>query len=122
VVISGGGKFVTPYACGYGASKHALVGFFDTLRVELAKSGVSVTSIYPDWVATGITARALGADGRPVGNIAAQEQGAMLPEACARLILKAAAKSPRHKLGLFFAPIFPGLIDKIAVHAFGGDD
>ena len=128
VIISGGGKFVTPGACGYGASKHALVGFFDTLRIELAESGVSVTAIYPDWVATGITARAPGADGRPVGNIVAHEQGAMLPEACARLILKAAAKrrreamSPRHKLGLLFAPIFPGFVDEIAVRAFAEAD
>jgi NAD(P)-dependent dehydrogenase (short-subunit alcohol dehydrogenase family) len=128
VIISGGGKFVTPGACGYGASKHALVGFFDTLRIELAESGVSVTAIYPDWVATGISARSPGADGRPVGNIVAHEQGAMLPEACARLILKAAAKrrreamSPRHKLGLLFAPIFPGFVDEIAVRAFAEAD
>jgi short-subunit dehydrogenase len=127
-VISGGGRFPTPYSCGYGASKHAMAGFFDTLRVELAASGISVTAIYPDWVATGVSARACGADGKPVGETVTQEQGAMSPEVCAGLILKAAAKrertvmSTRQKLGLVLAPIFPKLIDKIAVRAWMGDD
>ena len=124
VVISGGGKFPTPGACGYGASKHAQVGFFDTLRMELAQSGVSVTAIYPEWVATGISARAPGADGRPAGQIVAHEEGAMSPELCARRILRAAARrqsqamSPKEKLGLLLAPIFPSLVDAIAGRAF----
>jgi short-subunit dehydrogenase len=128
VVIGGAGRYPAPVACGYGASKHALVGFFDTLRVELAPSGISVTAIYPDWVATGVSARACGADGRPVGNVVAQEQGAMSPEVCARLILKAAAErrrelmSHRQRLGLLLAPIFPGYVDKVAVRAFAGDE
>jgi short-subunit dehydrogenase len=75
-IISGGGKFVTPGSCGYGASKHAMVGFFDSLRIELAESGVCMTSIYPDWVATGISSRSLEADRKPGDKIAAQEQDA----------------------------------------------
>jgi short-subunit dehydrogenase len=128
VIISGGGKFVTPGSCGYGASKHAMVGFFDSLRIELAESGVSVTAIYPDWVATGISARALEANGRPSGKIAAQEQGGMLPEECARLILKAAIRRrreilwPKYKLGLLFALIFPNVIDKNSNRNLGGLD
>jgi short-subunit dehydrogenase len=60
VIISRGAKFVMPGSSGYCANKHAMVGFFDSLRVEFTKSVISVTAIYPDWVATGITARALG--------------------------------------------------------------
>jgi short-subunit dehydrogenase len=128
VVISGGGKFVTPFSSGYGASKHALAGFFNTLRVEQAGSGISVTAFYPEWVATGISARACGADGRPVGRVSAQEQGAMSPEACARLILKAVAGRRReampakHKLALVLAPIFPDFVDKMAVRGFAGEE
>jgi short-subunit dehydrogenase len=124
-ILSGGGLFAAPGACGYGASKHALAGFYDTLRVELAASQVSVTSIYPDWVATGISSRAPGADGKPNGKIISHEQGAMSPQTCARGILKAAAKrrreamSPREKLGQLLAPILPGLVDKIVLSAFG---
>lgn len=128
MIISGGGLFVTPNACGYGASKHALAGFSKTLRVELAGTGVSVTSFYPDWVATGISARAPGPDGRPLGRTISHERGAMSPEACARLILKATAKrsreamSARHRVGLIFAPFFPGLVDRISSRAFAEVD
>jgi len=128
VIISAGGKFVTPGSCGYGASKHAMVGFFDTLRMELAETGVSVTAIYPEWVATGISARNLEANGKPRGKIVAQEQGAMLPEECARLILKAAAERRRDtlslnlKLGLLLSPFIPNIPDKIAARTFAGPD
>ena len=124
VIISGGGKFGMYGSSGYCASKHAMVGFFESLRVELTKSGVSVTAIYPDWVATGITARALGANGKPIGKIDLIEQSGMLPEECAKLILKAAAMrkrdtlSPKQKLGLLFAPILPSVVDNIATRTF----
>jgi NAD(P)-dependent dehydrogenase (short-subunit alcohol dehydrogenase family) len=50
---------------GYSASKHALHGFFDSLRSELAGDGVSVTIACPSFVDTGIDRHALGADGAP---------------------------------------------------------
>lgn len=44
-----------------------MVGFFDTLRIELAEGGVSVTMIYPGFVATEVRERAVGPDGKPLG-------------------------------------------------------
>jgi short-subunit dehydrogenase len=123
-VISGAGLFVAPSACGYGASKHAQVGFFNTLRVELAQAGVSVTLFYPNWVETGISGRAPGADGRPYGLVNAHERGAMSAEKCAKLILRAVAARKReamslkNRLGRVLAPILPGLVDKIAAESF----
>ena len=49
--------------CGYSASKHALHGFFDSLRPELRASGVTVTVICPFFVKTDMGDRALGGDG-----------------------------------------------------------
>jgi len=49
---------------GYAASKHALHGFYDSLRAELAEDGVDVTLVCPSFVATGIGRNALGGDGR----------------------------------------------------------
>ena len=49
--------------CGYAASKHALHGLFDSLRVELRAQGVHVLLVCPSFVATDIGARALGPDG-----------------------------------------------------------
>ena len=49
----------------YAASKHALHGFFDSLRSELQADGVAVMLVCPSFIATGIEAAALGGDGAP---------------------------------------------------------
>ncbi len=46
------------YRTAYSASKHALHGFFESLRAELASDGVSITMICPSFVDTGIEHRA----------------------------------------------------------------
>ena len=56
-----------PTRTGYAATKHAVLGFFESLRLELRGSGVDVTLVAPDWVATEAHERALGPDGRPFG-------------------------------------------------------
>jgi NAD(P)-dependent dehydrogenase (short-subunit alcohol dehydrogenase family) len=52
---------------GYAASKHALHGFFDSLRSEVEASGVSVTLVCPSFIRTGIGAAGLGGDGAKAG-------------------------------------------------------
>ncbi|HBL28748.1 MAG TPA: short chain dehydrogenase [Acidobacteria bacterium] len=115
------GKTGVPTRSGYAASKHAMVGFFDTLRIELAESGVSVTVTCPDFVATEIRERAFGADGKPLGTSPVQEAKVMTAETCARLILASAARrdrelipSLRGKIGLWLKLFAPSLIDRIA--------
>ena len=115
------GKFPSATADGYGASKHAMAGLFDSLRVELADSGVSVTMIYPGWVSTGISSRALKLDGDPTGQISVHEKDAMPVETCARLIIQAAEKRKREvvmtlqgKFGLWLRLIAPGVVEQIA--------
>jgi short-subunit dehydrogenase len=125
VVNAGGGRIPTPHVSGYGASKHALAGFFGSLRIELEDSGVSVTSAYPEWVATGISSRALKADGVAIGRVSKHEKGGIPADVCARQILIAAAKRKRDsmsfrlRLGLIMSPIVPSLIDRIASLAYG---
>jgi short-subunit dehydrogenase len=108
----------------YAASKHALAGFFDSLRIELRDSGVSVTVAYPGFVATEIRERALGHDGRPLGRSTVREEEVMAADVCARLILGAAAARRREvvmtfrgKVGLWLKLIAPGLVDRIAHRA-----
>ena len=105
-------------ANGYGASKHAMAGFFDSLRNEVGKSGVSVTMIYPGWVSTGISGRALRADGTPRERISRLENGAMPEDVCARMIIKAVASRKRQvvmttlgKLGVVGKLMVPGIVD-----------
>ena len=49
---------------GYAASKHALHGFFDSLRAELHGAGVAITIACPSFIATGIERHALAGDGQ----------------------------------------------------------
>jgi short-subunit dehydrogenase len=118
------GKNGIPKRSGYAASKHAMVGFFDTLRIELAEYGISVTMIYPDFVATETRERALGADGKPIGRSPVRESEVMPAEKCAKLIIQAAATRERElimtwrgKIGLWVKLIAPGLVDRIAKKA-----
>jgi NAD(P)-dependent dehydrogenase (short-subunit alcohol dehydrogenase family) len=115
------GKAGVPTRSGYAASKHAMVGFFDSLRIELDGTGVSVTIVYPGFVATGIQARAYGPDGKPLGHNPLQVEKVMPTEECARLILWAAARRQREeimtlrgKLGQWLKLVAPGLVDRIA--------
>ncbi|MEE9466417.1 MAG: SDR family oxidoreductase, partial [Candidatus Neomarinimicrobiota bacterium] len=65
VVSSLTGKTGVPTRTGYSASKHALHGFFDGLRAELAGCGVSVTIACPGFVDTGIRRYHVGPDSGP---------------------------------------------------------
>jgi short-subunit dehydrogenase len=116
------GKFPSATADGYGASKHAMAGFFDSLRIELDGSGVSVTMIYPGWVHTGISSRALTADGEPTGRISVHEEEGMPVEECVRQIIEATAARKREvvmtlqgKLGLWMRLISPAVVDRIVL-------
>jgi short-subunit dehydrogenase len=114
------GRLPSATADGYGASKHAMSEFFSSLRNELSETGVSVTVIYPSWVSTGITGRALRADGSLKGVVSVHETGAMTADKCARIIVNAAGKRKREvvmtlegKLGLWLRLIAPSIVDSI---------
>lgn len=113
-----------PTRSGYAASKHAMRGFFDSLRIELADSGVTVTMIYPGFVSTGIRENASGPDGRPIAVSPVKEGEVMGVEECARTTAAAIAARKREvvmtfrgKMGMFLKLIAPGLVDRIARRA-----
>jgi len=115
------GKTGVPTRSGYSASKHAMSGFFDSIRIELSDSGVSVTTVYPGFVATQVRERALGKDGKALGKSPVQESKVMTAQTCAKLIIKVAEKRERElvmtikgKIGLWLKLISPKLVDRIA--------
>jgi short-subunit dehydrogenase len=118
------GKTGVPTRSAYAASKHAMVGFFDSLRIELAPSGVSVTMIYPGFVSSNMRQHALGANGKPLGASPVRESQVMPVEECVRLMVGAMAGRKRElvmtlrgKLGQWLKLIAPGLVDRIAQDA-----
>lgn len=92
VVTSLTGLFGLPLLSTYAASKHALHGYFESLRAEVRRAGVRVTIVVPGIVRTEITRRALTATGEPAGKELAVQRRGMDPERCARRIVKAVRK------------------------------
>jgi short-subunit dehydrogenase len=113
-----------PERSAYAGSKHAMVGFFDSLRIELAGSGVDVCVIAPDFVVSEIHKRAIGPDGEPLGASPMQQSKIMTAGECALRIVRAMEKrqrlllmSARGKLGRWLKLLAPGMIDRIAAKA-----
>lgn len=122
------GKTGVPTRTGYGASKWAMQGFFDALRVELRHTGVDVLIVSPGFVDTGIRERALGGEGQLLGRDPSYSPTSkqMTPERCVQLIVTAMAKrkrelvmTPKARLGQWLKLIAPGLVDRIAARAVG---
>jgi len=118
------GKTGVPSRSGYAASKHAVTGFFESLRIELHGSGVTVTIVFPGYVATDVRRKAAGPDGQPIGDSPVEEHRAMSAERCATLILEAAAArkrqvimSARGKVGMWLKLVAPGVVDWLAERA-----
>ena len=87
------GKAGFPLSSGYAASKHALQGLCDSLRIELYPHGVDVLVVSPGPVDTAIHSRKFGRTGNNGG--AVQQQDLMSPEQCAQLIVQAIARRER---------------------------
>lgn len=115
-----------PKRAAYGATKHAMAGFFDSLRIELKHTGVSVTVIYPGFVFSEINQRALAPDGQPFGarGYVRKKGETMETAVCGQLILRATERRDRDcvmtlrgKLGRILKLISPALVDRIAERA-----
>lgn len=115
------GKSGVPTRSLYAATKHAMAGFFDSIRIELRDEGVSVTVVYPGFVATDIAHRMIAPDGGILGDRPVRKSAVMSVEECARDIVSAAARRKREvvmtriaRIGLFVKLVAPGLVDRFA--------
>ena len=116
-----------PLLSGYSASKHAIIGFFESLRIELAGSGVGVTIVAPDFVQSEILERATGEQGQPLASSPLDQSTLMTAEDCARRIVRAMAGRRRLVLTSFRSAwarfgklLAPELVDRIASRAVRG--
>lgn len=69
VTASVAGKIGVPYRTGYCAAKHAVMGFFDALRAEVAHQGIRVSTVVPGFIRTNISVAALNGDGTAFGAV-----------------------------------------------------
>jgi len=83
------GKIGTPLRSIYAASKHALHGFFDSLRAEHHKDNIAVTLVCPGFVHTNISKNALTGDGTPQEKLDTATANGIEPKHFARVMAKA---------------------------------
>ncbi len=115
------GLYSTQYRSGYAASKHALQGFLDSVRLELDQDGVHVMTCSPGFVKTNISLTALGPDGKPHGQMDQAIATGIEPEEVAREILSGMEERKRdifpagmkEKTALFLSRWSPGLLDRM---------
>jgi dehydrogenase/reductase SDR family member 7B len=87
VTTSTVGKIGTPYRSGYSASKHALHGFYDSLRAEVHDNGIKILLVCPGFIQTNISVNALTEHGKALGKMDAATASGLTPKECARQII-----------------------------------
>jgi len=89
VISSMAGKYGFRMRSSYSASKHALHGYFETLRAELHDKHVKVTLICPGRVKTDISIHSLKGDGKTYGKMDEGQAHGVPVDVCARIIVRA---------------------------------
>jgi len=89
VISSLVGKFGTELRSAYSASKHALHGYFDSLRSEVYDKKIDITIVCPGFIKTNVSINALTANGNNQGSMDGAQASGMTAEACAMEIVKA---------------------------------
>jgi len=114
-----------PGRSGYSASKYAMTGFLESLRTEMADSGVNVMWVCPGFTSSNIRIAALNKKGQSQGESPMDEGKMMSSEECARHIIHAIEKRKRTlvltfkgKQAVFMNKFFPSLADKLVKRFF----
>ncbi len=125
VVTSVVGKIGTPVRSGYAASKHALHGFFDSLRAEVSQRGIKVTIVCPGYVRTNLSLNALRADGSLHQQMDETTANGMDPKVFAQKMIRAIDAEIeeiyiggfREVLAIYLKRFFPRILSKIITTA-----
>jgi short-subunit dehydrogenase len=115
------GKFGFPLRSAYAASKHAVLGFFETLRLENKANNIQVTVAIPGRVQTDISVNAVTGKGAVYGKMDDGQSGGISAEACAEQYIKAIEKNKKEVLiggkelmMVHIKRFFPALFNKLA--------
>lgn len=114
-----------PGRTGYCASKFALHGLFETLRLEMVPYGVHVMMVCPTFVTTGLQERALGGNGRITTHPQSTMGKPQTPEALAKIICHGALKRKKWVIPTFqgrlawcIRGLAPGVYDRFVLKQF----
>ncbi|MCX2586052.1 SDR family NAD(P)-dependent oxidoreductase [Pedobacter sp. MR22-3] len=119
VISSLVGKFGTKFRSAYAASKHALHGYFDSLRSEIEHPDIHITLICPGFIKTNVSVNALTANGSRQGSMDDAQANGMSATDCAKQIMVAVkAKKEEVYIGgketkaIFLKRFFPSYFSK----------
>jgi len=112
------GKIGTPLRSSYAASKHALHGFFDSLRAEVYQNNIKVTLVCPGFVQTNVSVNALTGDGTPQNKMDSATKNGLTPEAFSKKLINAVKHEKqevyisgfKEKLAVYVKRFFPKLL------------
>ena len=117
------GKFGTPMRSSYAASKHALQGYFESLRHEMEPHNINVTIVCPGFIHTDVSVNALTGDGKKYRKMAPGQNEGMDPELFAQKLLKAVKKNKKEVfiggseiLSIYLKRYAPGLLNWLIKH------
>ncbi len=122
-VSSISGLVPLPGRTGYCASKHAMDGFLNTLRIENMRKGLNVLVVHPGFTISNIRNTALNKYGNPQKETPRNEAEMMSAEKVAQIILKSTLKRDRSrvltmqgKLVVWLYKNFPGITDRLILN------
>jgi short-subunit dehydrogenase len=114
------GKFGSPLRTGYAAAKHAMQGYFDSLRPEISTQNLRVTVVCPGYIHTDVSINALNADGTNYKKMDTNQAQGISAAHCADKILQGVAANKKEIyiggkeiLGIYIKRFFPFLMDNI---------
>ena len=110
VISSVVGKIGTPLRSSYSASKHALHGFFDSLRAELYEDHIKVSLICPGFVNTDVSINALTGHGEKQGTKDTATANGLAPETFAKKAIRSVSKEKQEVT-------IGGFLEVLAVYA-----
>ena len=121
VISSAMGYLGTPGRATYAAAKHALHGWFDSLRAEVWRDGITVLLVCPGYVKTSVSANALGASGQKHAQLDTRTARGIPPEECAAAILRGITREKeeiyvgglKEVSGIYLKRFLPRLLSRI---------
>ena len=113
------GKIGTPLRSAYAAAKHALHGFFDSIRQEVADYGINITLVCPGYIHTQVSVNAITPTGEKFNKMSRNQQKGIDPLVMASKMVRAVYKNKRELvyggkevLGIYLDRFSPGLLNR----------
>ena len=110
-----------PLRGGYGAAKHAIIAFFDSLRAEVWQDNINVTTICPGYILTQISVNALDATGNKHGKMDDNQANGMTADVFAKKAINAIINNRKEVyiggfyevFGVYLKRFLPSLVYRI---------